>query len=80
MATNRQCKKCGNPYELQPKKPGLITECWDCGKESEVMVYRAEQGDSNGEDISYDFTMKKREHDEELIMKPFYVQIKNEKE
>ena len=80
MINLHTCAKCGDPFSPGDKKPGLITECWTCGEKSEVMVYRAEQGDSNTEEISYDFTMKKREYNEEVILKPFYVQIKNEKE
>ena len=74
---NRQCVKCGDAYQLGHKKPGLITECWECGKDSEVTVYRAEQGDSIGDEIAYDFTLTMKRHDEEAILRPFYLQIKN---
>lgn len=34
----RQCIRCGVEYTLYPKKPGLITECTECGRNSELGI------------------------------------------
>jgi hypothetical protein len=45
--------KCGEQYEPDPNKPGLITQCWACGAEEEhlrnVDLLVASQTDNKGE-------------------------------
>lgn len=32
---HKQCSICERPYKLTQSKPGLVSQCWDCGQEYE---------------------------------------------